>query len=79
MSATPAEILAAATLNIHAAVAKCGDRRRMFAHHAATLSADAALHRDSEPSQRATTQCYLDDTAGLLARAREEETGGVLN
>lgn len=76
MSATPAEILAEARLNIHAAVAECGDRRRMFAHHAATLSADAALHRDSEPSQRATAQCYLDETAGLLARSREE-TGGA--
>lgn len=43
MPATPAEILAEARLNIHAAVAECGDRRRMFAHHAATLSADAAL------------------------------------
>jgi hypothetical protein len=44
----------------------------MFAHDAATLAADAALHPDAEPSQRATAQCYLDETAGLLARAREE-------
>lgn len=72
MSSTPAEILAEARLNIHAAVAECGDRRRMFAHHAATLSADAALHRDAEPAQREKAQCYLDETAGLLARAREE-------
>ena len=63
-----AEILAEARLNIHAAVAECGNRRRMFAHHAATLSADAALHRESEPSQRATALCYLDETAGLPTR-----------
>lgn len=68
----PAEMLAEARLNIHAAVAECGERRRMFAHHAATLSADAALHPDAEASQRAMAQCYLDETAGLLARAAEE-------
>lgn len=43
----------------------------MFAHDAATLAADAALHPDAEPSQRAKALCYLDETAGL-ARAREE-------
>jgi hypothetical protein len=47
------------------------NRRRMFAHDAATLAADAALHPDAEPSQRAKALCYLDETAGL-ARAREE-------
>lgn len=69
---TVAGLLAEARLSIHSAVAEHGDRRRMFAHDAATLAADAALHPDAEPSQRATAQCYLDETAGLLARAREE-------
>ena len=71
----PAEMLAEARLNIHAAVAECGERRRMFAHHAATLSADAALHPDAEASQRAMAQCYLDETAGLLARAADRFRG----
>ncbi len=76
MSASPirtaGEILAEARLDIHAAVAAQGDRRRMFAHHAATLAADAALHPDVEPSQWEKAQCYLDETAGLLVRAAEE-------
>ena len=69
---SPTEILAEARLGIHAAVAAHGDRRRMFAHDAATLAADAALHPDADSSQREQAQCYLDETAGLLARAREE-------
>lgn len=59
MSGTPtplpaeilAEILAEVRLAIHTAVAEHGDRRRMFAHHAATLAADAALHPGAEASQ----------------------------
>lgn len=76
MSATdipnPAAILAEARLNIHSAVAEHGNRRRMFAHHAATLSADAALHPSVEASQWSTAQLYLDETAGLLALAAQE-------
>ena len=68
----PAAMLAEARSNIHAAVRECGERRRMLAHHAATLSADAALHPEAEASQRAKALCYLDETAGLLARAAEE-------
>lgn len=68
----PAEILAKARLDIHAAVAAHGHRRRMFAHSAATLAADAALHPQAEASERAKARCYLDETAGLLACAADE-------
>lgn len=67
-----AAILAEARLNIHAAVAEHGNRRRMFAHHAATLSADAALQPGVEASQWSTAQLYLDETAGLLTLAAQE-------
>ena len=56
----------------HAAVAAHGHRRRMFAHSAATLAADAALHPQAEASERAKARCYLDETAGLLACAADE-------
>ena len=44
----------------------------MFAHSAATLAADAALHPQAEASERAKARCYLDETAGLLACAADE-------
>ena len=70
--AVAAGLLSEARSNLHQAVAESGNRRRMFAHHAASLAADVALTPGVEAAQQRTAQCYLAEAQGLMAAAKAE-------
>lgn len=68
----PAATLEQARMSLHNAVASHGDRRRMFAHDAASLAASVALEPTAQSSQIATAQDYIAQAQGHLERAHEE-------
>ncbi len=67
MEQNSAQLLAEIRTSLHAAVAAPDDakRRRQHAHHAADLSADVILRRDSTDEQRRTAGIYLEQAVAM--------------